>query len=463
MPYTPSLLAQGGFLGEGPYLNVLNGTDEQKRYADDCFQTAVSRWYALGEWAQVQVDVEFVTDPQTGAHNEYAYTTTMLPRTDEREGWRALVRIRTDFGVGWDTFTGDRQLYRDIFLHEMGHVWLAEVLRVGGQAAQQKLADAFGGTLLNWDAGPWENQIKEAVCESFKDAALEWWGWKWPNRTAWKLTPARWPQFTQVFFDDYHAYRHTIGTTARATSLGELNDDIINYNWIDPRVVPDSYDSANQYGDTFWQHHTAVINPVTGLLGMLGNLVGEPNSVADTGWWNYPLTLTWNLWSQWPNGRPATADAKMVVQVCRTDEIPEGVTGYNGVPQPYRNVPLVSQAEIGSLTLPPLAPGSPGPPTWQSPFGEQVLGWVFYIEAGVGVKKEEFPELPPVPYYGPMFFIERDGTFLPGAYELAVIRSPWMYPYPAAIGPGIITLGKGATGVVRRGRHSFVRVGGVAG
>lgn len=189
-----------------------NGTSEQQA----TFQRVVdeSAYRDLWDSINVQVEVEWTPNPGSHLHNEFAYTTNGLARTDgSSTGSRSFIALRDDIARD----VADDLIAYDVIHHELGHVVVGFLLSIY-PALQNTMLSVLAGkdgktpTLDDWDVtdGVWGASALEATAEVFKDVFSA--RRRWDNRTVWKLVRDRLPTFCEIFHtaDSNHQTRRTL-------------------------------------------------------------------------------------------------------------------------------------------------------------------------------------------------------------------------------------------------------------
>lgn len=170
-----------------------NGTTRQH----DLFNAAVTASIYDFDQVPTEVTVSWEADPDPGDANEFAITINA--------GSTSTIAIIDDLdGLGRPgPYTGEA-FYKEVVLHELGHVALAE------RIAQNGVADLYAlfehtitgavGTAESWDSGAWEERILEGCAESFKDAFSTIENRLFSNRTNWRVPLGNWAYFVESFF-----------------------------------------------------------------------------------------------------------------------------------------------------------------------------------------------------------------------------------------------------------------------
>jgi hypothetical protein len=146
------------------------------------------------------VFVEFVTEPLCPGHEEFAcsfgYTSG---------DYIAGIQVRDSTGLpsneGWHPFDGTgewtgEKFYQETVVHEVGHVVAGQLMGEDERDEMTRLfykRDPMGeqdgriGVPSDWDGATWEDSIREAVAEVFKDTFFPRSKRAYDNRTSWSL------------------------------------------------------------------------------------------------------------------------------------------------------------------------------------------------------------------------------------------------------------------------------------
>ena len=165
-----------------------------------------------------KVRVNFPVEPACPGHSEFACTQMYLSGP-----YVAVIGVRDSTGLppdqGWHPFSGapgewnGRNFYRETIVHELGHVIAGTF--VGSQEARDemcglfRLMDIMGpedgrpGQPGDWNSGPWQRHIEEAVAETFKDVFMPKRDRQYDNRTDWRLPQARFRRFLELMGLDF--------------------------------------------------------------------------------------------------------------------------------------------------------------------------------------------------------------------------------------------------------------------
>lgn len=245
-------------------LTFVNGTGQQRQWCQDTIDDSLIDWSPIA----MTVRVEFVADPTTYSHNEYAATQTDPANTT------AYVRIRQDLG---DTNT-DKALFEDVFHHELGHGFLDLYVSADlyPDLAALFVRDGQAGTMDNWSASPgdtWEDRIVEATTETFKDVFLGVHRKFGPdsNRTNWKLPRANLNAWLALYSPATVAAQHLeiVGDVERASIAATqdfVDTDDLGRVWWAQWVVPIPDMPADATMELDWRGLNAygVVDPSVG-------------------------------------------------------------------------------------------------------------------------------------------------------------------------------------------------------
>lgn len=173
--------------------------------------------HAFSFFSMVSPNQAAVHDPSYPDHTvTFTFSDDPLPGGPEEElaytsgsGFNYEVILKDDLhllnrGPGANPQFGGPNLVRDVVAHELGHVILSYVVEAYGASAITALCDMFGAPESAWDSGAWRTQVKEAVCETFKDSILKLSFGRWnnvrDNRTDWHLPEDQWDNWLDVMF-----------------------------------------------------------------------------------------------------------------------------------------------------------------------------------------------------------------------------------------------------------------------
>ena len=235
--------------------NLTNGTEQQRAY----FYTAVNALALdLDEYA-IPVDVSWVSDPNVETRDEAATTYNNGDGTYE-------IRFSNSFrGPG-----GAAGSFRvEVAAHEIGHV----ITFAAGNATQTLLAALFRANAdysvfdsFAQNGGAWKADLKEGVCETFKEAFLPRSQRTYANRTDAQIPYGLYPSFRAILRNNVTAEDRR-RMKARIISIGGDPSVVDAYTGTDV-VVPgdaclfnkeypaeaDFFEFAGPGGDPFYKN-----------------------------------------------------------------------------------------------------------------------------------------------------------------------------------------------------------------
>lgn len=146
------------------------------------------------------VTFRWEAEPPCGGEDEFACTQHFPHIADvQREHWIITIRDDLDDPSRPEPYSGEA-FYKDVVLHEMGHVILALIMdRLGESVAKSLICGLFDAPLSAWDSGTWGGQVKEAFAETFKDMVYA--ERTMDNRTQWRLPARNWEAWKDVSID----------------------------------------------------------------------------------------------------------------------------------------------------------------------------------------------------------------------------------------------------------------------